>query len=517
MLVRRYSSKGRQMIVDRRDFLKLSLLLTLPLPSAHAEAPSDWGPLTLNQMPTMPYEKYFRTQEEELDLIIPLPPALATRLKDQQAYRVGPGIYHRGNKLKRIALDADGMIRSYKFENGKLRFRNKHLRTKKWLEEEKANDFLYPSFAQTVPGLGIKNSFINIKNQAVVTVFTFGEKLFVSDEIQVLTQLDPDTFSVIDESSPHNLMLYAHTKQMSCDQNLHTLSFSPFTGSARFNRFDRDLKLDWHSANIKTHGSGIHDWFITEKYYVLVLSSLKTETSKIIQCALGKLPLTASVHFKDTPSQFIVISKASGKVVADQSFYPLQMWHGVNAYDHDGHVYLDIVGTSKNTFGLGPKSNAEKLMMGDESSLEELNSKLIQIEIDIQEATISERNKTWVSGFEMPTINEEFRGRDYRYFYALSGDEFLSTKIIKGDLKNQTFDSFDFGEGCFISEPLLLRDENTNLKEDSGILLVDVHDVKAGHNKLAFFDAAHVSSGPIAVLDLPAHLPTVFHGWVKPV
>ena len=81
-------------------------------------------------------------------------------------YRTGPGLFERGEDRRRMVIDADGMMRHFEISEGQVSFSNRHIRTEKFVAEEKAGRYLFPSFAMSLPNGGWANSIANLKNQA---------------------------------------------------------------------------------------------------------------------------------------------------------------------------------------------------------------------------------------------------------------------------------------------------------------------------------------------------------------
>ncbi|MGI9598275.1 MAG: carotenoid oxygenase family protein, partial [Acidimicrobiales bacterium] len=75
-----------------------------------------------------------------------LPAGLAGTL-----YRNGPGRFDRGGLRKNHLLDGDGMIQALTVANGTVRYRNRFVRTRKYLEESAANRYLYDTWASLRP------------------------------------------------------------------------------------------------------------------------------------------------------------------------------------------------------------------------------------------------------------------------------------------------------------------------------------------------------------------------------
>ena len=67
-------------------------------------------------------------------------------------YRNGPGLFERAGYRKRHLLDGDGMIQAFDFTDAGVRFRNRFVRTRKFVEEERAGGYLYPTWSTRAPG-----------------------------------------------------------------------------------------------------------------------------------------------------------------------------------------------------------------------------------------------------------------------------------------------------------------------------------------------------------------------------
>ena len=117
-----------------------------------------------------------------------VPPALRGTL-----YRNGPGRFDLGGTRKTHLLDGDGMIQAFDFGAGKVRYRNRFVRTEKYVAEEQAGRVLLPTWTTRAPGGMLRNMGNRIKSQAGVTTLVKNGCLFAFDEVSLPYGLDPDT------------------------------------------------------------------------------------------------------------------------------------------------------------------------------------------------------------------------------------------------------------------------------------------------------------------------------------
>ena len=71
--------------------------------------------------------------------------------------RNGPGRQRIGGRAYGHWFDGDGMLCAFTFANGRVHFRNRYVRTPKYVEETAAQKILYRGFGTQIPGGWTKN------------------------------------------------------------------------------------------------------------------------------------------------------------------------------------------------------------------------------------------------------------------------------------------------------------------------------------------------------------------------
>ena len=89
------------------------------------------------------------------------------------------------------------MIQSFEFADGRVQYRNRFVRTEKFVEEEAAGELLYPTWTTRASGGVFSNIGGEMKSQAGVTTLIRDGKLLASDEVIPPYALDPDTLDTI--------------------------------------------------------------------------------------------------------------------------------------------------------------------------------------------------------------------------------------------------------------------------------------------------------------------------------
>ena len=83
-------------------------------------------------------------------------------------YRNGPGLFERNGYHKQHLLDGDGMLQCFDFSAAGVHYRNRFVRTEKFIAEETAGAFIYPTWTTRAPGGTVANFGGRIKSQAGV-------------------------------------------------------------------------------------------------------------------------------------------------------------------------------------------------------------------------------------------------------------------------------------------------------------------------------------------------------------
>ena len=184
----------RQTWTSRRNFLTISTggmaaagcLMRLPDHNVRTPLSSDrqWRTALCS---TLRVEHDYRPRVEGA-----LPAGFEGRL-----YRNGPGLFERNGYHKQHLLDGDGMLQCFDFSSAGVRYRNRFVRTDKFIAEETAGAFIYPTWTTRAPGGTVANFGGRIKSQAGVTTLVRDGRLLALDEVIPAYVLDPATLETI--------------------------------------------------------------------------------------------------------------------------------------------------------------------------------------------------------------------------------------------------------------------------------------------------------------------------------
>lgn len=505
-------------MMTRREFLACSGSSAIALLGGCAASPPLTGGWPASPgAQDRPYLGLATTLAEEYDYpaVIEgvIPPGLRGTL-----YRNGPGLFDRGGLRKRSLLDGDGLIQRFHFHDRGVQFRSRFVQTAKFREEAAAGRFLYPTWSTLAPG-GLWSNFWGpgrILSQAGVTVFPWRGRLYAFDESSLPYELDPVTLATSGESrlgvSPEIPVIFAaHGK------------FDPVSGEwlhfgIRYERrvslhltcFAADGTLTRHRAIELPRSVYLHDWFVSSRHVVISLQPLEVD---IWGPLLGIRSILDSLRWRPEQGNLLLVlpRDLGGEpfwLTTGASF----MWHSVNAFEQGGELVADFVGYDNPDHLVGPGGAAHAVMTGAKVTFRS-PGRLWRYRIDPGKKKVA-REPLAGENFEWPRIDERRRCRPHRYVYlcAAGPGEFFWSSVERVDLLTGRRARYDFGAGCYCSEPVFVPRQDASGEED-GWVLSEVYDSRTRKSLLAVLHAGSLADGPLAQVMLRHHVPFSYHGW----
>ena len=505
-------------MLSRRDFLIAGGTSALTLLTGCAVSPplpkknfTDFGG------PETPYLGLATSLTTEYDYEARVRGAIPVGLAGN-LYRNGPGLFDRGGLRKRSLLDGDGMVQRFWFHEGGVRYRNRFVRTAKFQAEATAGRFLFPTWSTLAPG-GIWHNFWGpgrIKSQAGVTVFPWHDRLYAFDESSLPYALDPETLEPFGESRlgvpPETPVIFAaHPK------------FDPVTGEWLHFGILYGRQVELHLTVFAPDGSlrrhrviplpryvYMHDWFVGRSHVMLSLHPLEVAVWGVL---LGFRSILDSLRWHPGEGNLLLV------LPRDLTGEPLWltteaqfMWHSVNAWEERGEILADYVGYANPDHLVGPTAVAGAVMAGKVGTFH-TPGLLRRYRIDPGRRRVT--GELLARGnFEWPRINEAWRCSRHRYVYLCSANpgEFFWSVVERHDLQRGQVARWDFGPGCFCTEPVFVSRPGSG-DEGAGWVLSEVYDSRVRRSFLAVLDAERLADGPLAEVWLRHHVPFSYHGW----
>jgi all-trans-8'-apo-beta-carotenal 15,15'-oxygenase len=473
---------------------------------------SVWPPLAENSLPfaglltSLPEEHDYACEVEgQLDGL------------NGTLYRVGPGLYDRGADRKRMMLDGDGMVQALRFRGGQAHFRNRFVRTNKFVEEAAANRFLYPTFSCHGSGPWRNNLGLSLPNQANTTVLAWGGKLWAFDEGQQPYALDDRLETLgqppLDPKNP-DLAYWAHWKLDASHHQVHCLSISQGRKpTATINSLAADGSVAVRRSIELPRVVYIHDWFVTEKHFAFLLHPAYIDFAKMLQVLIGRETFSEAIQWRPERGGVLVVAERDSDAVRTIECPACWMWHAINAYEDGDRLMLDFIGAEVGG-GLGtgdsPLFQVMRGVLPDD--LGNASNFLRRWEVDLAAGGIAEHVIDASANFELPGMSATERTKPYcsAFMVRSAAGELFPNAICRLDGRDLSTMSYEFGAGEYCGEPVVL---DCIGGPRAKYLVTPVYSAASKRSSFALLDMEDISTGPVARIHLRHHVPVSFHGY----
>jgi len=401
----------------------------------------------------------------------------------------------------------DGMLHLFNISDGKVSYRNRWVRTTKFEMEREAGEAL---FSPMNPMEADERTHgVETNGVANTNVVFHGDKLLALEEGHEPFELDPVTLESV---GVHNFdgkfsgPMTAHPKM---DPETGEMLFfgymaaGPFSPEISYQVVNAEGELTRSEMITAPYTAMVHDFIVTKEHVVFPIFPLTGSMERAMQ---GQPPFA----WEPDKGTHIGVMPRNGSA-ADVRWFetdPCFVFHPMNAYSEGNTLRAHVMQFEEAP--LFPHVD------GSKPDKEKANARLCEWEIDL--AANSNGIKTTyledITG-EFPRFDERRAGLDYRHgYYAAStikngGDGFNS--VVHHDLQTGSAKRFDLPDGDFTGEPVFVP-KSAAASEGEGYLVSLLYRGEENRSDLAVFDAQNVSSGPLALANLPHRVPFGFHG-----
>ncbi len=485
---------------------------TIP-PSTHSYSLTDW-------------QRGYTSQTQEWDTWLTVTEGTIPHKLQGTLFRNGPGLFEIGGIPLRHPFDGDGLMTAFTFyEEGRVHFRDRFVRTQGYQEEQAAGQLIYRGvFGTQRPGGWWKNALdLRLKNIANTNVIYWGHKLLALWEAAEPHRLDPATLETLGLDYLDGILtpgqaFSAHPRiDPSCelDQGEPCLvNFSIKTGlSSQITLLEmspRGQLLRRHTHTIPGFAF-IHDFTITPNYAVFLQNAV---TFNPLPFIFGLRGAGECVKFQPhLPARLILIPRKPPydrlKMIELQTGF---VFHHANAFEQAGQLILDSV-----VYASLPQIQPDRLYK--DVHFDELDpGQLWRFTVDLNTLAIHQELLI-ARSCEFPVLASDRLGRPYRYVYLgaahhPTGNAPLQA-ILKRDLQTGEEWLYSFAPRGFTGEPIFVANPQ-GTAEDDGWLLVLAYNAASHLSELVILNAQDLQFQ--AKLTLPCHIPYGLHGcWTNQI
>ncbi len=442
-------------------------------------------------------------------------------------YRCGPSM-KRPTRQNFVGLSAmDGMVQAMIFENGKATFRNRWVRTPKYLAEEKAGEaiFEYEDAWADWRGYGLGEVVRDNRTAGVpqgnagvnVVPFAGKEILALCEQGLVPVALDPITLEtkglvpwadqcgpgLVNPPCPEGGTFTAHPKWDPDTGELFGWSGTDKKPFCTLHFVKPDGTVKSRVLDDAPYYANLHDIWLTEEYVVMPFMPFINTLERIKDGnpVLGWEP--------ERPIVLGIIPRSLEGDIRwiEAGFGPEYIMHTMSA-NTDGNT-LTLDGP---IFDKAPFPFEQDLKPGDEFIPfgAGVTGRWI---VDLEAGSVkSERLDD--RPVEFPKIDERFYGKSYETGFMTGGDDLWSlTTLIKRNVRKNKEERFTIEREAPIAifEPTFAP-RNKDAGEADGYMIVPVSRFTENLSDYLIFDTSNIEAGPVATIELPVQIGWTPHG-----
>ena len=431
-------------------------------------------------------------------------------------FRNGPGRQRIGGEKYGHWFDGDGMLCSFSFNDGKAHFRNRYVRTPKYIDETAAQKVLYRGFGTQIPGGFLKNFLKMPANPANTSSIYHGGHLLALNEGGKPWELKPGSLETVGEFTydgelEPSMVFSAHGK-------VHARTGDYINFGAGISGFGmKGPKPCLNMYRINPEGRLFrknqvpletfpfcHDFALSERYAIFFIGSIVF--GNMLPVILGSRTISDQVIFDNSiPMQVIIVDLETLTEVRRFETDPGAIIHFGNAFEEGDEIIVD--GMFQDNFEandtLSDVFNPHGRFGGGWYMRYYLNMRTGELR---REQVIDLES-------EFPTFNNDYQGRRNNVTWAAGSVDNGSNSFFNA-ISRVTFDgaadTVTLPPGYYGSEPLFVPKVGST-REDDGYLLEVVYNGFDHISELQIFRADDMSD-QVCCARLRHHVPHQFHG-----
>ena len=422
-----------------------------------------------------------------------------------------------GNQQFGHWFDGDGMINAVTIRDGRVHYKNRYVRTPKYVNETAAQKILYRGVGTQIPGGMLKNMFRTPGNAANTNVILHGDKLLALWEGGKPWELDPATLESIGEyhfdgglsaSQPFS----AHPRGNPVTGDLYNFGvFGIPRPKLHFYRIDPAGQLVSNHSRYVGDYAMCHDFAVTDKHAVFVLCPAFLRTP--FKFLFGMSSIFESIEFdKSEKTKVVVLDLETAELVKEYEFDSFFGFHLGNASEQHEKITVDVLCVDDMDV-MGGLSDVF-MERGDDFDFLANGAVLTRLTLDLTNDETSREPVVGSIAGEFPVWNPEFTGRENRYTWLgtilENGTPYGFNAYQKIDHRSGELLIHDFGEGRFTSEANFIPAGDSG-EEDAGYLIAIVYNHARLKSEIVILDAKAMER-ELAIIPLDHHVPFGFHG-----
>jgi carotenoid cleavage dioxygenase-like enzyme len=419
-------------------------------------------------------------------------------------FRIGPNPQFEPRDPNHHWFFGDGMVHGFYVEDGKVRYRNRYVRTPRWELEHEHGRSLF--------GMGPMNSDpLTAGNEGGVAntnIVWHAGKLMALEEGHHPFEMDVRTLDSKGYVRPYKGNVTAHPKIDPKTGEMAWFAYgvgAPLSAGMSYGVTAADGTVIRRDDFQAPFAAMVHDFMVTENHVLFPVLPLTGSLER----AMKGLPPFA---WEPDKGSHVGVMRRDGDVASIRWFNTeaCYVFHPLNSWEEGDKIYCDVM--RYNVAPLFPKADGSP---GDKAA-----ARLVRWTFDL--ASNSDAIKEEVLDdidAEFPRVDPRVETRKHRHgWYGAdpSGAKTVRLNAIAHlDFKTGQRQVYALDGGDATSEPVFTP-RSATADEGDGWLTAVVYRAGEDRSDLLVFDALDVARGPIAVAKMPRRVPFGFHGnWVS--
>lgn len=405
------------------------------------------------------------------------------------------------------AFDGDGMIHAVTFQNGKVSYKNRWVKTEKFKIEQQAGRALFAGRRD----YGKSDVSVQGKSQntANTSVIWHADKLLALQESSLPIEINSHSLDTIGNFDFNGALKRLMTAHPSIDHNTGEMLFysymnPPIEDHIQLYTANKSGKITSSRKVDVPFLSLMHDFAITRDWIIVPVFPFTLNFKRVMH---GKPPIAWEPKFG---THFGLVKRNDDNATPiwfeHEACY---VFHFINAYQDKHRIILDAMAINHAPDTADPfkQDSNEQQIFPLEVTRWIFNTK----KKSIQKIILNKTNG------ELPRIDDRFIGRKYQHAYVAT--------MRSNNIQKNLFDSithFDMQtlqqKVCHLAnedscgEPIFVP-KNLAAKEGDGFVLVYVFKAQQSRSDLLILDAQHIDETPLAIVKFPHRIPMGFHGF----
>ncbi|MEE4145122.1 MAG: carotenoid oxygenase family protein [Halieaceae bacterium] len=431
-------------------------------------------------------------------------------------FRNGPGTMKAGSQQYGHWFDGPGMISAVTFAGGRAHFRNRYVRTPRYLQDKAAGRIRSRGFGTQIEG-GLAANFLRpMANPANTSISWHGDKLCAFYEGGQPYRLDPATLETLGKELYEGgltsvMTMSAHGKvdsgsghQINFGLNIAGLGLAGLKLALDVYDIDPQGRICRTCRVPLTEFPFLHDFGLTQNYAIFLLSSISFSLPGPL---LGTKAMSDTMAFNmGQPVHAIVVDLRTMQVAQRFELPAGIVVHFGNSHEVGDEIVTELIQSNdlRNFSGLSDVFSLDQLTGGP----------IFRYRFNVKTGQVSHEQYHHAPCGEFPAWNRQQTGRPSRYSYYVApldnGTPFTFNAVIKLDTDTGDYQARDYGRDHYTSEALFAPREGATA-EDDGYLLSFVYDATRHKTDVVILDARNPQD-EVAAVKLSHHVPLGFHG-----